>query len=140
MSSDTKFEHDEKNSNPLKRNGSKSFVFPSGILELAASCKGAPPYHCGHFRTLPRVIVMVLGALDESRIGGFERQHAMLCQIYRILESGAKDNVHDLVWGGPLLELSDPDARPDVLWSPAKASAVVARHRKQPHRSQQSNT
>ena len=72
---------------------------------------------------------MVAGALDEGRIGGFERQHAMLCQIYRILESGAKDNGHDLVWGWPLLGLSDPDARPDVHWSPAEASAVIAWHR-----------
>ena len=56
-------------------------------------------HHCGQFRTLRTVIVMVAGALDEGRIGGFERQHAMLCQIYRILESGAKDSGHDLVWG-----------------------------------------
>ena len=39
-------------------------------------------HHCGHFRTLRRVVVMVAGALDEGRIGGFERQHAMLCQIW----------------------------------------------------------
>ena len=74
--------------------------------------------HCGYFRTLRRVIVMVAGALDGGRIGGFERQHAMLCQICRILEPGAKDNGHDLVWGWPLLGLSD--ARPDVHWSSAE--------------------
>ena len=73
--------------------------------------------------------VMVAGAFNEGRNGGFERQHAMLCQMYRILESGAKDNGHDLVWGWPLLGLSDPDARPSVHWSPAKASAVIAWHR-----------
>ena len=49
----------------------------------------------------------------------------MFCQIYRILESGAKDDGHDLVWGWPLLGLSDRD----VQWSPAQASAVVAWHR-----------
>ena len=27
-------------------------------------------HHCGNFRTLRRVIVMVAGALDEGRIGG----------------------------------------------------------------------
>ena len=41
-----------------------------------------PLHHCGHFRTLRRVIVVDAGALDEGRIGGFERQRAMLCQIY----------------------------------------------------------
>ena len=76
-------------------------------------------HHCGHLRTLRRVIVMMAGALDEGRFGGFERQH-----VHVILESGAKDNGHDLVWGWP----SDPDARPDVHWSPAEASAVVAWH------------
>ena len=51
---------------------------------------------------------MVAGAPDEGRIGGFERQHALLCQIYRILESAAKDSGHDLAWGWLLLGLSDP--------------------------------
>ena len=48
-------------------------------------------HHCGHFRTLRRVIVTVEGSLDEDRIGGFERQHAMLCQISGILEYAAQD-------------------------------------------------
>ena len=91
---------------------------PRGILELGRHAKEHLLQHCGHFRTLRRVIVMVAGALDEGRIGGFERQHAMLCQIYKILESGAKDNGHDLVWGWPLSDLSD--ARLDVHWSPAE--------------------
>ena len=69
---------------------------------------------------------MIVGVFDEGRIGGFERQHAMLCQMCAILESGAK---HSLVWEWPLVGLSDPDARPDVQWSPAEASAVVAWHR-----------
>ena len=29
--------------------------------------------------------------LDEGRLGGFERQHALLCQIHGMLESAAKD-------------------------------------------------
>ena len=53
---------------------------------------------------------------------------ARVCQIYGILESAAKDSGHDLAWGWPLLGLSDPDARPDVDWSPAEASAVIAWH------------
>ena len=40
--------------------------------------------------------MMVAGALYEDRIGGFERQHAMLFQMYGILESAAKDSGHDL--------------------------------------------
>ena len=50
-------------------------------------------HHCGHLRSLRKVIVMVAGALDEGRIEGFERQHAMLCQINGILESAAKDKL-----------------------------------------------
>ena len=55
-------------------------------------------HQCGHFRTLRRAIVTISGAFDECRVGGFEWQHAMLCLIYAILESGTKNNVHDLVW------------------------------------------
>ena len=72
---------------------------------------------------------MVGGALDEGRIGALERQHAMLFQIYGIFGSAAKDSGHDLAWGWPLLGLSDPYAPPDVHWSPAEASAVIAWHR-----------
>ena len=86
-------------------------------------------HHCGCFRTLRRVIVMVAGALDEGRIGGLERHHAMLCQIYRILESAAKDSGHDLTWGWPWLGLADPDAGPDIRRLPAEASAVIAWNR-----------
>ena len=55
-------------------------------------------HHRVHFRTLRRVIVMIAGNLDEGRIGGFQQQHAILCQTY-----------------------SDPDPQPDVHWSPAEA-------------------
>ena len=40
--------------------------------------------------------MMVAGPFDEGRIGGSERQHAMLCPIYGTLESAAKDSGHDL--------------------------------------------
>ena len=49
-------------------------------------------HHCGHSRTLRRVIVLVAKALEGGRIGGSEWQHAMLCQMYGILESAAKDS------------------------------------------------
>ena len=51
-----------------------------------------PLHHCGHLRRLRGVIVMVTRDLDEGRIGGFERQHALLCQIYEMLESATKDS------------------------------------------------
>ena len=60
---------------------------------------------------------MVTGDLDEGRIGGFERQHALVCQICRVCHKGQ------------LRGLSDSNARPDVHWLPAEASAVVALHR-----------
>ena len=69
---------------------------------------------------------MVAAALDEGRIGGLEGQHPMLCQIYGILESAARDSCHNFAWGCSLLGLSDPDARPDAQWTPAEASAVIA--------------
>ena len=60
------------------------------------------------------------GDLDEGRIGGFERQHALLYRIYGMLECATK---------GQMLGLSDSDARPDAHWLPAEASAVIALHR-----------
>ena len=81
-------------------------------------------HHCGHFRTLRRFIVMVADTVDDGRIGGLERQNAVLCQICGILESAANDSSHDLAWDWPLLGLSDPDARPDVHWSPIEASGA----------------
>ena len=62
---------------------------------------------------------MVAGALDEG-------QNAMWCQINGTLESAAEDGGHDLARGWPL---PDPDARQDVQWSPAEASAVISWHR-----------
>ena len=82
-----------------------------GVLQPAAT--SAPPLRA--LRNFSK------GHRDGRRIGGFERQHAMLCQICGILEYAAKENV----W---------PDARPVVHWSPTEVLAVVAWHRakKQP--------
>ena len=55
--------------------------------------------HCGHFKSLKRFICMVAAALDEGRAGSLERQQAMLCQIYTVCESAAKDPSHDLALG-----------------------------------------
>ena len=55
-------------------------------------------HQCGHFRNLRRATVMISGTFDECRVATFEWQHAMLCLIYAILESGTKNNDHDLVW------------------------------------------
>ena len=71
-------------------------TLPAESWSWQRHAKGRLLHHCGHFLTLRRVIVMVAGALNEGRIGGFERQHAMLYQIYRILESGAKETGHGL--------------------------------------------
>ena len=86
-------------------------------------------HHCGHFRTLRRVFMIVAGGVDAGRIGGFERQQALMCQIRGILDSAPKDGGHDLTLGWALVCLSIPDARPDVQWSPADASAVIAWYR-----------
>ena len=67
-------------------------------------------HHCEHFRTSRGVVVMVAGPLDEDRIGGFERQRAMLSQICGILEYAAKDKDQDLALGSPLVGLSSRDA------------------------------
>ena len=72
---------------------------------------------------------MVARALDDGRIGGFERQYATLRKICGILQSAAKDSAHDSTWEWLLLGPSDPDALPDVHWSPAEALAVIAWHR-----------
>ena len=64
---------------------------------------------------------MVAGALVEGRVGGFDRLHAMMCQIYRVLESATKGGGHDETRAWPLLGLSDPDAHPDVHWPPRRS-------------------
>ena len=85
--------------------------------------------HCGHFTSLKRFICMVAAALDEGRAGSLERQQAMLCQIYTVCESAAKDPSHDLAWGWPVLGIRDPDGRAQPGWAPAESAAVIAFHR-----------
>ena len=55
------------------------------VLELAATRTATSPSS-----------LMVAGALDEGRIGRFERQHAMLCQVHEILETEGQWPGHDL--------------------------------------------
>ena len=94
-------------------------------------------HHCGHFRTLRRVIVMVAGALDE---GGFVR-HAMLCLIYRKLEIGAKDNGHDVVCGvGRCSDCPTPTPDPTSSGHPPKLQQWSLGTGKQPQWSQQRNS
>ena len=47
----------------------------------------------------------------------------------RSSENSITQRGHELVGSSPLLGLSGPDARPNVQWSPAEASAVDAQHR-----------
>ena len=85
--------------------------------------------HCGNFKSLKRCICMIAAALDEGRAGSLERQQAMLCQIYTVCESAAKDPSHDLTWGWPVLGIRDPEGRAQPGWAPAESAAVIAFHR-----------
>ena len=53
----------------------------------------------------------------------------MLCQIYTVCESAAKDPSHDLAWGWPVLGIRDPEGRAQPGWAPAESAAVIAFHR-----------
>ena len=72
---------------------------------------------------------MVAAALNEGRTGSLERQQAMLCQIYTVCESAAKDPSH-LAWGWPVLGIRDPEGRAQPGWAPTESAAVIAFHRK----------
>ena len=61
--------------------------------------------------------VMVTGDLDEGRIGGAERHHAIVCQIYGMLESAAKASCSDCPTPTPTRRPGPP------------AEAVIAWHR-----------
>ena len=63
--------------------------------------------------------VMVTGDLDEGGIGGAERDHAIVCQIYGMPESAAKASCSDC-------PTPTPTRRPG---RPAEVSAVIAWHR-----------
>ena len=60
--------------------------------------------------------------------------------MYGMLESAAEGSGHNLTRGRPLLGLSDPDARPDVQWSPAEALAISAWQRENGHRDSKAAT
>ena len=79
----------------------------------------SPLHHCGHLRSLRWVSVTVTGDLDEGRIGGFERQHAILYHIYGMLESATEG------------QLFGPTPKPDRTSAgcPPEVSAVIAWHR-----------
>ena len=68
-------------------------------------------------------------SLGENSIGRFERQHVMRCQICGVLEYATQDTGPDPAGNSLLLGLSGPDAQPDVQWSLAEVSVVVAWHR-----------
>ena len=82
-------------------------------------------HHCGHFRTLRRVIVMAPGAFDEGSEGSNDSTQCD-AKMFEAFESAARDCGHDLTGGWPLLGLSGPNARADLRWSPAEASAVIS--------------
>ena len=92
-------------------------------------------HHCSHFQILRRVIVMVTGALDEGRIGGLERQHAMFCQIYGIVESAA-------TWRGVGRCSDCPTPMLDQTSSGRPTRPQQSSHgtRKRPHWSRQGNS
>ena len=96
-----------------------------------------PLHHCGHFRTLRQVVVMVAGPLEKGRIGGFERQRAMLCQICGILEYAANDKSHDVARGSDCLA---PTLDQTSSGRPPKYQLVSPGTGKQPHKSQQRNS
>ena len=54
-----------------------------------------PLLYCGHLQNLQGVSVTVTGDVDEGRIRGFERQHALFFQICGMLESAAKASCSD---------------------------------------------
>ena len=81
---------------------------------------------CGHFRSLKQFTAMVAAALDEGRSGCLQRQQALLCQMYTVCESAAKDLRHDDL---AVLGIRDPDLRAQPGWAPAESAAVIAFHR-----------
>ena len=82
-------------------------------------------FHCEHLRTLRRVIVLVAGMFDKGRLAEFEREHALLCQIFGA--PGQRERTVDTTghgcgrcWGS--------GAVPDVHRPPAEACVVISWH------------
>ena len=67
---------------------------------------------------------MVAGALDDEAASDNANASTRCC-----VRSTGYSILQRRTCGWPLLGLADSDARPDVHWSPAEASAVVAWHR-----------
>ena len=67
-------------------------------------------------------------SIPEGRTAS-EDSIASMLDCARSSEYSITQRGHELVGSSPLLGLSGPDARPNVLWSPAEASAVDAQHR-----------
>ena len=80
----------------------------------------------GNFSTLKRMAIMIAGALDEGRQRGSAHQHALLWHVYRVIQSAALSETHDLEFGWPLLGLPDPwgVARPGL--APIKSAGLAA--------------
>ena len=70
-------------------------ALPRAFGSMVRHAEEYPLLHPGHLRSLRWVRVLVTGDFDEGRIGGFERQVALLCQIYGMLEAAAKDSCSD---------------------------------------------
>ena len=66
------------------------------VVELAAARKGTP---APSLQPIPIIVMVAGGALDEGRIGGFERQHAMMCMGYSCPQRRTLTTI--LLEGGP---------------------------------------
>ena len=104
-------------------------VLPGEAWSWIRHCYEAVLPHCSRFRSLKRICALLAAALDEGRTGSLERQQALLCQMYTVCESAAKDPSHDLAWGWPVLSIRDPKGRAQPGWLPAESAAVIAFHR-----------
>ena len=86
------------------------------------------PY-CGSFVTLKRMVAILAAALDEGRTRGALHQHAFLYHAYRVVESAAVSEGHDLAWGWPLLGVDDPGGVPRGGLAPVERAGLAAYHR-----------
>ena len=62
--------------------------------------------HCATFRTLRRFLVMLTACLDEGRLHGHERAHALLVPLLH--EPAAQDPAHSLEWMWPYFGCTGP--------------------------------
>eukprot|EP00971_Amphidinium_carterae_P296090 5881307-Amphidinium_carterae.1 len=104
-------------------------VMPGESWSVTRHANTALMPHCGNFVTLKRCIAMVSAALDEGRTRGYAQQHALLWHIYRVLESAAVSERHDMSYAWPLLGIEDPGSRPRVGLAPIESAGLAAFHR-----------